>query len=359
MRVSDKMQQAQLLSNINKNRSELSTLQTQAASLKKVTKPSDDPVGASRILQNRTEILNMNQFDRNIFFGKAYLDMTEATLGQMSDVIVRAKELAIQAANDTNTGLPREMMAEEVAQIYHAMIEMSNRRFGDRYIFAGFKTTTAPFNKNGEYQGDDGQMNIQSLAGQYTPINMVGSQVFLGEKLGVDGNIARDQVIPKTVEELQKYKMDQIEAEFIKDENRQNNLETRGPANLGRIQRLGQSDPVSGAHGVNVFQTVMGLEASLRSNDKMGIQNSLDALDQALNQVNLARAEVGGRANQLVATNESIQKAIVDNKSYNSMIEDVDVFQVMTDITKQNQTLEATLATSGKVSSQTLLDFLR
>ena len=102
-----------------------------------------------------------------------------------------------------------------------------------------------------------------------------------------------------------------------------------------------------------------GLEASLRADDKIGIQQSLESLDEALNQVNLARAEVGGRVNQLNANNEGIQRSIIDNKTYNSQIEDADVFKVMTDLTKSNQTLEATLQTSTKFMSQSLLDFLQ
>lgn len=277
----------------------------------------------------------------------------------MNDALVRAKELALQAANDTNQGVPREMMASEVEQLYGSIVEMSNRRFGDRYIFAGHKTTHPPFTKEGIYSGDAGQVQIQTIDGQFMPMNLIGSQVFLGEDLSYGGTVPRDQNIPKTVEELQKYKLDQIEAEFQREESFDNQLETRGPANVGSVQRIGEVDPVTDARGVNIFQTVMGLETALRTNDKMGIQQTLESLDQAMVQINLARAEVGGRINQLVATGESIQRGLVDNKTYNSQIEDADVFQVMTEINKSNQTLEATMATSQKFLSQSLLDFLR
>lgn len=359
MRVSDKMQQHQIINNLNKNRSELSNLQNQASSLKRITKPSDDPTGVSRIMQNRTDSNNMTQYDKNIFLGKSFLETTETTLAQMSDVMVRAKELALQAANDTNQGIPREMIASEIEQLYNSVVEMSNRRFGERYVFAGHKTTEAPFTKDGKYMGDNGQIQIQTLDGQFMPMNIVGSQVFLGEDLTYGGNVSREQVIPKTVEELQKFKIDQIEAEFQKEEALDHQIETRGPANVGSVQRVNEHDPVTNTRGINVFQTLRGLEVALRTNDKVGVQESLDALDQAMNQVNLARSEVGGRINQLVATSESIQRGIVDNKAYNSQLEDADVFQVMTEINKSNQTLEATLSTSQKFMSQSLLDFLR
>lgn len=363
MRITDKMQQSQVINNLNKNRSELSSLQNQASTMKRLTKPSDDPMGTARVLQNRTGDQNMTQFDKNIFFGKSFLDTTESVLSQMSDVIVRAKELAIQAASDTNQGLPREMVASEVEQIYNSIVEMSNRRFGDRYIFSGHQTTVAPFTKDGEYKGDDGQIQIQTVDGQFTPMNLVGSQVFLGEDLSYGGKVRENPKVPQTVEELQKFKMDQVEAEFHKDEAEYQQFDLRGPANVGSVQRTGERTQVSNNNGTNngtnIFKTVMGLEAALRTNDKTGIQNSLDDLDLAMNQINLARAEVGGRINQLNASAESNQRNIIDNKAYNSQVEDADVFKVMTEMNKSNQTLQDTIATSQKFMSQSLLDFLR
>jgi flagellar hook-associated protein 3 FlgL len=359
MRITDKMQQSQVMSNLNKNRTELSSLQNQASTMKRITKPSDDPMGTARVLQNRTGDQNMAQFDKNIFLGKSFLDTTESVLSQMSDVIVRAKELAIQAANDTNQGLPREMVASEVEQIYNSIVEMSNRRFGDRYVFSGHQTTVAPFTKDGTYMGDDGQIQIQTIDGQFTAMNLVGSQVFLGEDLSYGGKVSENSTVPKTVEELQKFKMDQVEAEFHKEEAEHDQFEIRGPANVGSVQRVGERAAVSKDHGINIFKTVMGLEAALRTNDKAGIQDSLDGLDLAMNQINLARAEVGGRINQLNASAESNQRNIVDNKAYNSQIEDADVFQVMTEMNRSNQTLQDTIATSQKFMSQSLLDFLR
>ena len=70
MRITDKMNQNQVMKNIQKNRSDLAQFQNQASSGKKITTPSDDPSGATKVLSSRTEIKNMEQFDKNIFFAK-------------------------------------------------------------------------------------------------------------------------------------------------------------------------------------------------------------------------------------------------------------------------------------------------
>ena len=359
MRVTDKMNQNQVLNNIQKTRTELSQLQNQAATMKRVTKPSDDPVAAAKILAHRSENKNLEQYDKNIFFAKNFLETTEATLSQLGEAVVRAKELALQGASDTNGGAPREMISSEVGQIYNAVVEMANRKLGDRYLFGGFKTLTQPFDQNGQYLGDDGEIKIQNQKGNFVALNLSGDRVFLGKGVGADQSIQRPTKAPMTIEELQDYKLSEAERDFQNQQLNSEQIETRGPASVGRIQRLGVKDPVSGAEGVNIFSLINGLNAALKTNDKAGIQDALEPLDQALNQINLARAEIGGRVNQLNATSEGIQRTIVDNKAVNSELEDADLFQVMTELNRSDATLKGSLETSHKLMSMSLLDFLK
>ena len=359
MRVSDKLNQTQVLNNIQKSRSNLSKLQNEAATMKKINKPSDDPIGAAKILENRTEANNLTQYEKDINHARMFLETTESTLGQLNEALVRAKELALQAASDTNGGLPREMIAEEVSQIYASVLEMSNRSAGERYLFGGYKTMDPPFNKDGQFSGDHYEIQIQNHKNQFMPMNLSGKQLFLGQDLGYQGTIKRNWEVPKTLEELQAFKLNNIEKEFQIQEADENYIETRGPANVGRVERLSPSDPITGQTGTNIFSALSSLEASLRTNDKFGIQDALEPLDQAMNQVNMARAEVGGRVSQMNATQESIQKQIIEGKAQNSQIEDADLFETMSNLSKADSTLKGILETSAKMSNLTLLDYLK
>ncbi len=366
MRVSDKMNQNQVLNNIQKTRSNIQTLQTQAATMKKVSKPSDDPIGAAKILENRTDLKNLNQYEKDIEHARTFLETTESTLAQLNDTIVRAKELALQGATDTNGGLPREMIAEEISQISNSILEMSNRTSGERYLFGGYKTEAPPFAQDGTYRGDAAQVQIQNHREQFMPMNLTGSQIFMGQNLGFQETIKRAWEVPKTLEELQAFKLNNIEKQFEADELQQNQIETRGPASVGRAERIqtdgsvtSNADPVTGSRGVNIFSMITGLEAALRTNDKIGIQEALEPLDQAMNQINMARAEVGGRVSQMNATQEGIQKQIIENKSQNSIIEDADAFETFSNLSKSDASLKGILETSGKMSQLSLMDFLR
>lgn len=360
MRVTDKMTQNQILNNIQKNRSELASLQNQAATGKKLTTPSEDPTGATKVLTNRTELKNLEQYEKNIFFAKNFLETTESTMAQLGESLIRAKELALQAASDTVGGPQREMIGSEIQQIRNSVLEMSNRRIGERYLFGGFKTQTPPFNKDGEYQGDDGEMKIQNQKGTFVAMNLTGNRVFSGRGIGQDGTYIRPpEGVPQDSSQLQDYKLAEVDREFLNKQEDDNYIETRGPASVGRVQGLGASDPVTGNNGVNIFSLLQSLDVALKTNDKAAIQDALEPLDQALNQVNLMRAEIGGRVNVLQTAAEGIHKQTVDNKALTSQMEDADLFQTMTDLSKADTTLRGTLETSQRVIGQNLLDFIK
>src|ERR1700754_3012447 len=117
MRIADKMAFEQVNSNVGKNRKQMSELQNQAATQKRVTKPSDDPLAASRVLGNRTDLQSNQQFAKSLNYAKSFLEMTDQSLSDLSEVLVRAKELAIGQANDgTGNEETRRVVATEVEQ---------------------------------------------------------------------------------------------------------------------------------------------------------------------------------------------------------------------------------------------------
>lgn len=360
MRIADKMAFNQVNHNVGKNRSDMSDLQNQAATQKRINKPSDDPLSSARVLGARTEERGNQQFIKNINNARSFLEFSDLTLGELTEALVRAKELAISQSSDASGNAESRLVtASEIEQIYNQAVQIGNRKLGERYIFGGFSTQKTPFNMVGEYFGDDGDMKIQTNKDSFVAINVPGSKVFLGRGLGGDGVVRASQESPRDVEELKKYQDKELER---KDQNRQlerDFLQTRGPASVSPSDKRGQQDPMTGAQGVNVFSALRSLEVSLRANDKDGVQEALDTLDQAISQVVLARSETGARIMAINSTMDSLQKAVVENKITASQLEDADVFQVVSDINKTESTLKATLETSGKLIQPSLLDFLR
>lgn len=360
MRIADKMQYGQITTNIQKNRQEMSDLQNQAATQKRVNKPSDDPLASSRVLSARTEERGNTQFIKNMNNAKAYLEFTDNSLAELNDILVRAKELAVSQSNDASANsTTRQVTSLEIGQIYNQAVQIGNRKLGDRYIFSGFKTTTQPFNQNGQYSGDDGDIKIHTQKDAFVAMNVPGSKVFLGEGLSNDGVSHSRIFTPTNLNELQTYREDESERQKLKEESQVDQVLTRGPASYGRAERIGDKDPVTNSTGINIFQILNGLQVALKTNDKQAIQESLEPIDQAISQVILARSDVGSRVSLVNTTIDTIQKSIVDNKTTASQLEDADVFQTVSEINKTESALKATLETSPKLVQPTLLDFLR
>ncbi len=120
MRIADKMNYDQVKSNISKNRTEMADLQNQAASQKRVNKPSDDPLAATRVLQPRTEIGSGQQFLKSVSQAKTFLEYSDQAIGELTEIINRAKELALGQANDpTSNPTARSAVSQEIDQKLH------------------------------------------------------------------------------------------------------------------------------------------------------------------------------------------------------------------------------------------------
>ena len=144
---------------------------------------SDDPIGATRALRLHGFEDSLAQYQRNIDNSKPFLEQADSVLGDVVSGITRAKELALAMANDTNTPVERQAGATEIHQIFLQMLSEANTKVEDRFLFGGFRNGAAAFTQGASrvnYQGDNGQIAVQtSPTGQLT-INLLGSEVFQG-----------------------------------------------------------------------------------------------------------------------------------------------------------------------------------
>lgn len=357
MRVTDKMGYNQVTANLQKNRLEMNDLQNQAATQKRINKPSDDPIAAARVLGSKTEEKMNKQFIKNIDIARSFLEASDQSLGELTESLVRAKELAIQSANDPGGGPEtRKITALEIEQIYNQAIQIGNRKLGERYIFGGYKTTSAPFASSGIFTGDNGDMKIQINKDGYVAMNVTGGKVFTGEGLGADGIIRGSSETPKDAQELQDYKFRKMQQKEFEMQQQEESVPLRAPASTSRSTTRNDDYQAS---GINILKSLKDLEIGLRVNDKEVIQDSIDSLDQAISQVVHARAQVGSRVATINNNNETLMKQVIENKITSSQLEDVDLFQVVSDMQKTDSTLKATLETSGKVIQPSLLDYLK
>lgn len=364
MRIADKMALNQVQSNLGKNRAEMQSLQEQSSTQRRINKPSDDPLSATRVLSAKTEEKTQKQFIKSLQFAKDFLNFTDQSLDEVGEIMNRAKELAITQANEASSNEDtRRVVATEVEQLLMQTVQVANRKLGDRYIFGGFRTNQTPFSKEGSYQGDDGEIKIQVNKDAYVTMNLPGNKVFLGE--GSNGDNVDSVDVPRSSDQLEQFKL-----QDQKEQERKANLiplaqvyskgsTSRGIASVPAPSESEGPSEYMTAEGANLFDVLQQLVISLKTDNKAGIQTSLDQIDQAFNQVTISRAQVGARVMALNNTLDSLQKGVVDTKTTASQLEDADVFQLVNDINRADTALKATLETSGRLIQPSLLDFLK
>jgi len=181
MRVTNRMIAQTVLNNLGINMNKLQKQQDQMSSLHVVARTSDDPVIATRVLTLNSVLKQHDQYERNIGDALGWVQTTENTLGNLNDVLQRARELAVYGANGTLDQAGREAIAMEIEQIFDNVAQLANTSYAGRYIFGGTMTATRPFDSAGGYSGNsgaDGRMDWEISQGMTMTVNIDGEVAF-------------------------------------------------------------------------------------------------------------------------------------------------------------------------------------
>lgn len=145
VRVSQRSMFASFVGNMNMSLANLMESNMQASSQKKINRPSDDSIGAARILGFRDTLSSITQHQKNIKDAKGWLALADKTLTQVNTVLTRAKALAEQAATGTLDAHNRDQISYELRQLQKQLMNLANTSIEGKHIFAGHKTEEPPF----------------------------------------------------------------------------------------------------------------------------------------------------------------------------------------------------------------------
>ncbi|CAI4032991.1 Flagellar hook-associated protein flgL [Nitrospira tepida] len=296
MRVADSQVFNTLFGNMQRTRSRILVAQEQISSQKRLLKPSDDPSSFGQVLAGRTELSRNEQWSRNITFGRQRLELADGTLTQVTTLLIRVKELTVQAASGTTTAEQRVTIAQEVRQLHRHLMQLANTELNGQRIFSGTKTDVAPYVLTAGdtviYQGNGERHAVEVGEGQTIDDTMPGSQVFSGPT-------------------------------------------------------------------ANLFDSLRDLLASLEGNNQAGIETGVGDVDRAMAQVNNAQGQIGALVNRMDVAGEWIARATELVTRTISDHEDADLAEAISDLSRHELALEATNATLSRMFTTSLLNFLR
>ncbi|WP_313548575.1 flagellar hook-associated protein 3 [Pseudomonas sp.] len=183
MRISTSQMFASNIAGYQNGYSSIVKTQQQISSGVRIQTPADDPVGAARLLQLEQQQAQLGQYKGNLETAKNSLLQEESVLTSMTNMLQRARELALSAGNGSYSDIDRNAVAVELDQIQQQLLtSMNSQDANGQFLFGGAKSTQVPFIQNTDgtfsYQGDQGSLDLQVSSSLRLSSNDNGWAVF-------------------------------------------------------------------------------------------------------------------------------------------------------------------------------------
>ncbi|MBU0692356.1 flagellar hook-associated protein FlgL [bacterium] len=168
MRVSDSQRYQHFTRDIEDRLSNFVRLEQELAQGKRIFNPSEDVQMAKQAMQVRSNLAQNEQYVRNIEDGSNMVSSATSHLQNVIDLLNEIDALAVAADNDHMTETDRHNNAVQMNQKIESLVESVNASQGDRYLFGGYNTNSAPFSivrdEDGKITGVS--VNEETIGGQ-------------------------------------------------------------------------------------------------------------------------------------------------------------------------------------------------
>ncbi len=297
MQISTKLFNEQSIAQFNRQSAAIQDIQSKIATGKNILNASDDPTAAANLSFAKEQMTAIEKFKSNIEQANTRMTMAENALNDVSTVLTRIYELAIQGRNDSYTVQDRASIAIEIGQLKETLVGLTNTKdHKNDFLFSGFKVKSAPFKTNFDgsvhYQGDRGTHSVQISETMRMNTSMDGGTVFLRVKTEngrqsvfdivskIETDLMSGFVDPSSIGEMNAA-VDHIAVQRSMAGAQIN----KGEIQLGAIERrlLLMNEKVSGLEDADLSKLVTELQSKITSRDaaqqafvKIGQQSLFD-----------------------------------------------------------------------------------
>ncbi|WP_145520995.1 flagellar hook-associated protein FlgL [Yersinia mollaretii] len=196
--------------------------------------PSDDPAGASQAVIYQNALANMQQFDTARLYAQDALEQEDNTLTSIGHLLTKnLSEKIVAGGNGALSDADREALATELQGIRDNLLDLGNTTNSNgRYIFGGYKTGSAPFEKDGTYVGGDTAMTQHVADSTEMQVGHIGSDVFMS---GSNDDIFA--ALDSAIAALNQPIVDDADREALQNTLDSTNISIKkGIDNLGKVQ---------------------------------------------------------------------------------------------------------------------------
>jgi flagellar hook-associated protein 3 FlgL len=182
MRISTNTIYQSGISKISNLQSEQVKLMQQISTGQKIASPSDDPVASARALEiSHAKSIN-SKFADTRQTAQLKLNTLESNLTSVTNMMISVKSALVSAGNPTYSDLERGFIASELKTTLEGLVGLANTRdAAGNYLYAGFRTDSAPFVANASgasYVGDSNKQMLQVGSQRQIAVNATGDEVF-------------------------------------------------------------------------------------------------------------------------------------------------------------------------------------
>lgn len=308
MRITSNMISRNMLQNLEIAQGNMSDLENEMSTGHRITKPSDDPSGVHNALGIKTNIAMIAQTKSNADAALSYMGTTDSTLGDVTSMLQRARELAVQGASDTNTLDSRKAIAAEVDQIAAQIKTLANTKIGNKYIFGGTATSTEPMpSAGGSFAGNSNPIQLDVGNNSKVNISVDGQGVFVNVPAGATSGLL--------------------------------------------------SNPQGSGNGI-LDKLSVALTSGLPTVGAT-ISATLSDIDANLDNISASRATLGANVNRVTAISSQMATTTINLTANLSSIQDVDISKTIMDFQTQQNTYQAALSIGAKIIQPSLVDFMK
>ncbi len=281
----------------------LATTQAQLSVSKQILAPSDAPDQAAAIQRLKGEVERQDSHSALLKSALNRYQAEETAMSAANNILIRLKELTIQAANDTLGPDDRKAIGSEMQALRDQLLSLGNSRDDSgNYLFSGTRVKTPAFAKDAnnevQYMGDETQTRIPAGVERTVQYTRSGTDVF---------------------------------------------------------QRVVRED----GSAVGFFEALDQMIGAVNSNQTAGVQQAIADVDQMNNSLTLSIAQTGSDQQVVQSQLDVLDETKLRLRSTLSDIEDLDYAEAVTRMNKEVMALEAAMGSFSKISGLSLFDYIK
>lgn len=391
MRINTNLNAMTALNSATKNTALAGSSMEKLSSGLKINKAADNATGLAISEKMRSQIRGLDQASQNTQDGISVVQTAEGAIEEVGNIVQRMRELAVQGANETNTGSDRAKISEELTQLHEEIDRIAeSTQFNGKDLLNGtnkvrtevehtvageaskINKDTVKVEKGFDFEGLGTALEIKAEQGtgggqapgkiSFKDTNITGYGITVDNieangKINANSTItitdSNNKKITFTTKEIQPgvdIKLADITTSDKEISGKEISLQVG--ANTSDSQTLKVKIENVSTKSLGLDSKTIATMAKEGTKGTEAANKMIDSLDNALERVNTSRANLGAMQNRLETTASNLTTSNENLTAAESRIRDVDVAEEMMNLSKLNLINQAAQAMMSQAKSQ-------